>query len=198
MLQKQFGSEVSTETAGRMLKGQATGIIEDMVSKRQSHAGRLYQVAFSEAKPVNLNMPTGTNSTSFLQKLDQLEASAGRTLKSRVKGIRNWLKTVQDGTNLEELHNKVRVELSDLIQTERKPRVQHQLRVLLRNYLDPALDRASPKYLDARSLYRDQSGALSRQLEGMIGGITQTGEAGLESIPRRILTKGGPEALSAV
>ncbi len=32
----------------------------------------------------------------------------------------------------------------------------------------------------------------------MIGGITQTGEAGLESIPRRILTKGGPEALRAV
>lgn len=185
------GMEMSTEAAGRLMRGQARSVIEDMVSARQKQATHLYMDAFTNQRaPVDL--------TDFLTELERLRAISGKTTKSHLKFVDSLLETVEDAGSLEEIHNKIRTELSDHIFKMTKPYAKKQLTRLLRDYLDPAMDLASPSYADARSLYRDASGALERQLEGMIGGLAETGEANLESIPARLLRKGGPDSLNTV
>ena len=187
LTRKQFGENYGAEPAREMFSSHANAVLDGLMETRQAHAKVLYRRSFVAANPVDL--------TDFYGVLKKEYADGDLAVRKRLKKVQKFLATVEDRTDLEELHYKVRVGLSDeftnLKTKEKKKNADRVMRGIL-GELDNAMDMASPGYADARALYSDQSGSIRHMLEGVIGKAAKGGEG------IKLLTKTGPRELASM
>lgn len=185
----------SGEVAGEMARGGAKAAMDDVVKLRTRLGSPAYRTAFASAPPIDTR--------GVLATLDGDIAKAGMTTRRYLEAIRKEL--IQDTpggpqplADLELLHNKVKVEIDNLIGQAKRaghgPAVGRLTK--LQHELLKQMDAASPDYQTARALWGDLTGPVKRVEGGLLAGVADVADPKLGGVGGKLLGTSGPRAIA--
>ena len=175
-----FGDSTALSTAPKQVRKLALQAIDDMKAARFNLTDEVYKEAFAARTLVDTK-----------PMLAQIDAALALTSSSQSNLIRqNLIKArdmlTSDATDgmvdLEILHS-VKINLDDMLKAGTDSSITNSAKQALRpirNNMVDAMSNASPRYNEARELYKEASAPIDELLDGVIGTISKLKDGSLE------------------
>lgn len=181
------------EVAGDLTRAASKKAMSTVATNRAAQASPIYQKAFAEKAPVDVSGVIDTIDAKMI------EFPEGGKVRAALTKARGFMQSSRGDLKL--LHGS-KLEIDDMLKPGHDSAVigtaKRELQ-LVKTELLKAMDKASPDYASARSIFGDLSPGLERVYEGVTGTISKMKDVRLQAVAGKLFQQGqspGPRAVA--